>query len=111
MSGFINQMFIVLVLILCFGRSLIINCISINDQHCIARPTLIDLNLDKLHYSPFIISMNKCPFGRICVPNKVKDMNLNVFDMIKRINETKTLAKHISCKYRYEFDGQKCNSR
>ena len=55
--------------------------------------------------------MNKCPFGRICVPNKVKDMNLNVFDMIKGINETKTLAKHISCKYRYEFDGQKCNSR
>ena len=30
--------------------------------------------------------------------------------MIKGINESKTLAKHISCECRCEFDGRKCNS-
>ena len=80
---------------------------------------IIDLNLDELYYYLFTISMSKCngicntvddPFGR-CVPNKIKDTNLKMFDMIKVTNESRTLAKHISCKYRCEFDGRECNSR
>ena len=35
------------------------------------------------------------PSGRICVPNKTENMNLNVFNMITRINVTKTLVKHV----------------
>ena len=31
------------------------------------------------------------PFDRICIPNKMKDVNLKVFNMIKGINESKTL--------------------
>ena len=27
-----------------------------------------------------------------------------------RMNESKTLKKHISCKYKCKFDGRKCNS-
>ena len=30
--------------------------------------------------------------------------------MITGINESKTLAKHISCKCKCRFDGRKCNS-
>ena len=30
--------------------------------------------------------------------------------MISRINELKTLTKHISCECKYKFDGRKCNS-
>ena len=30
-------------------------------------------------------------------------MNLTVFNMITRINESKTLTKHIPCNYRYEM--------
>ena len=29
--------------------------------------------------------------------------------MITEINESKTLTKHISCKYKCKFDGRKCN--
>ena len=36
------------------------------------------------------------PYGRICGPNKTEDVNSNVFDMITRTNESKTLSKHIS---------------
>ena len=87
---------------------------------CMVRSTLIDLNPDELHYYRFIISMNWCNgscnivevlFGRICVYNKMEDMKLKVFNVIKGTNESKTLAKHISCECRCEFDDRKCNSR
>ena len=34
--------------------------------------------------------------GKICVPNKTQNVNLNVFNLVTRINEVKTLTKHIS---------------
>ena len=123
MSGLIKQTFIVLVLVLfCFGGSMAATnatkFASNSNQQCMVRSTLIDLNLNEIHYYPFIISMNRCDgswnttedcFGRIWVPNKMEDMNLKVFNMIKVINEPKTLAKHISYEYRCAFDGRKCN--
>ena len=35
------------------------------------------------------------PSGRICIPNKMDNANINVFNMITRINELKTLTKDI----------------
>ena len=46
----------------------------------------------------------------IYVPNKTEDVNLNVFNMMTRIGESKTLAKHISCDCKSKFDSRKCNS-
>ena len=37
-------------------------------------------------------------------------LNVRVFNIIAEINETKRLTKHISCKYKFKFDGRKCNS-
>ena len=97
MSGFIRQTFIELVLVLLrFGGLLAIKCVSTNNQQCMARQKFINLNLDQLHYCIFIIIMNKCDgncnnvpdqFGRICASNKIEDVNLKVFNMIKKINE------------------------
>ena len=74
---------------------------------------LIDLVLDKIMYYSFIISMdgsdwsyntNEDPFGRICVLNKMEDVNLEVFTWSKGINELKTLPKHILCECKCRFD-------
>ena len=46
----------------------------------------------------------------VCVPNKTKDLNLSVFNVITRVNKSKTLAKHISCECKCRFYGRKCNS-
>ena len=60
------------------------------------------------------------PFCRICMPNKIEDVNLKVFNIIKGINEShksinkcisKTLIIHNSYECRCEFDGRKCKSR
>ena len=100
MLKFIKQTYIVLLLLLLgFGRSLATKCPSMNNQPCTPRLSLIDLNPDELPYYPFMVSLDMCagscstvegPFGRICVPNKIEDVNLNIFDIIKKINESKT---------------------
>ena len=43
--------------------------------------------------------------NEVCVPNKTEDLNLNLFNLIIRINESTTLTKHISCKCKCKFDG------
>ena len=73
------------------------------------RPMLTDLNPDELHYYPFIISQDRFDgscntvedsFCQIHVPNKIGDLSLKVFTMIKGKNKSKTLVKHISCKWK-----------
>ena len=83
------------------------------------RPTLIDLNPDKynqeLRCYPFVVKLDRCkrsfnfddPFSKICVSNKTK-VNSNIFNMIARINESKTSTKiyhaHVN------LDDKKCIS-
>ena len=42
------------------------------------------------------------------IPIETEDLNLGEFNMIKGINESKTLTKHISCECKCKFDGAKC---
>ena len=73
----------------------------------------------EFHYYPFAIKLDRCVGScntlidlsdKVCVPNITEDLNLNVFDMITGISESKTLTKHISSKCQWKFDGRKCNS-
>ena len=70
------------------------------------RKILSNLNSEEIQYYPFIISMSRCivncntvedPFGRICVSNEIEYVNLKVFNIVKGINESNTLAKYILC--------------
>ena len=65
--------------LLSFSKSLATKCVSLNNEPCMTRPTLYDLNLIKFNYYPFLISINKCNgdcnaaddlFKKICVPSK-----------------------------------------
>ena len=82
-------------------------------------PSLIDLNSVGLNYYSFMISLDKCNGScnsvddlsvKICVPNKTKSVNVKVFNMASKINETKILTKHISCDCKRKFDSATCNS-
>ena len=86
MPGFIKRTFIVNVLVLVgFGISLAIICMSINTQHCMVRSMIIHLNPDEFGCYLFIVGMDRFDgscnnfddsFGIICVPNKTEDVNL-----------------------------------
>ena len=75
MFTFIKQVFIVL---LSFSSSLAhdqTKCLFLNNEPCMARPTLIDLIPFGLRYYPFMISLDKCSRSgnvlsqKICVSN------------------------------------------
>ena len=90
MFGFINKMFIALLSFSGWLASIgnISNwtiCISLNNQPCMTRSTLIDLNPDEynqgLGYYTFTVKLDRCngsfntfddPSGTICVANKTE---------------------------------------
>ena len=98
-------------------------CVSLSNQKCMTQPTLINLhpneNSKEFHYYPFAFKLHRCVgscntlndlSNKVYIPNKTKDLNLSMFNMITGINELKALTKHISCKCKCRFDGRKCNS-
>ena len=51
-------------------------------------------------FYPFIIKINKCssncnninnPYAKICVPDITKDLNVKVFNLMSRTNETRSM--------------------
>ena len=96
---------------------------SLSIQKCIIQTTVIDLYPNEyspeLHYYPFAFKLDRCVgscntlndlSNKVCVPNKTEDLDLSMLNMIARINESKTLTKHISCERERKLDGRKCNS-
>ena len=90
--------------------------VFLNDEPCMVRTTLIDLNPVDLKYCPFMISLVKCSGScnvlspKICVPKETKDINVKVFNMIPNKNEAKVMAKHISCDCKCKVNDITCNS-
>ena len=79
-------------------------CLLLNDEPCMVRPTIIDMNPAELKYYPFMISSNKCTEScnvlspRICVTKETKDRYVKASYMITNKDEAKTMnPKHISC--------------
>ena len=66
---------------LSFGSSLATKYFFLNNEPCMVRSTLIDLNPVELKYYRFMISLNKCSgscnvlSSKICVPKKTKYIN------------------------------------
>ena len=82
-----------------------ISCISMNNQACKVRPEIINVNSNEPEFYPFSIS--KCsgsyidindPHAKICVPYAVKDLNVKVFNLMSRTNETRHIKWHETCK-------------
>ena len=77
-------------------------CLFLNDEPCMIRPNLIDMNPVELKYYPFMISLNKCTGScnvlspKKCVPKERKHIHVKAFNMIKDKTEVKTMIEHIS---------------
>ena len=75
-----------------------LSCISMNNQVCKVRPEIINVNSNELVFYPFSIKASKysgsCnnindPYAKMCVPDVVKDLNVKVFNLRSRTNETR----------------------
>ena len=98
MFSLIKQVFIVL---LRFSESLATKSLFLNDDPCMVRPTLIDMNPVKLKDYPFMINLYKCTGSckvlspKICVPKETKCINAKAFNMITNKNKAKAMTEHI----------------
>ena len=73
--------------LLSFSESLAIKCLFLNDEPCMVRPTIIDMNPNELRYYLFMISLNKCTGScvpKTCVPKELKDVNVKAFNRITK---------------------------
>ena len=110
-------MFSLFIVLLSFSSSLATKCLFLNDEPCMVRPTLIDMNPVELKFYPFMISLDQCTGScnvfspKICVPKETKDINVKVFNLIANKNEAKTMTEHISCDCKCKFNSTMCNSK
>ena len=80
-----------------------LSCVLMNNQACKVRPEIINLNSNEPVFYPFSIKTSKCsgscnnindPYAKIFVPDVVKDLNVKVFNLMSRTNETRYIKWH-----------------
>ena len=97
-----------------------LECVSVINEKCMSRPKISDLNKDEPVFYPLSIKVNKCsrdcnnindPMTKLCIHNIVKDMNIKVFNLLARINETRKIVWHETCKCVCRLTSAICNDR
>ena len=108
-----------LFVILSFSETLArnqIKCLFLNDDSCMVRPALLDMNHVEFKYYPFMVSLNKgtgkCNVlsPKECVPKETKNIIVKTLNMITNKDEAKAMTKHISSDCKCKFNGTTCNS-
>ena len=99
-----------------------LECVSVTNQECMPRPKILDVNEgvgEALFYS-YNVLVNKCsgscntlddPMAKLCVPNIIKRVNMKVYNFLMRLNETRNLLWHESCKCICRLNSSVCNSK
>ena len=89
-------------------------------EECKVRPEIVNINSNNPIFYPFSLKVNKCngncnnindPYAKICVPDIIKNLNVKVFNLISRTNETRHIKWHETCKCIFRLDKIICNSK
>ena len=73
------------------------------NQECKVRPEIININSDEPIFYPFSLKTSKCsgscknindPYAKMCVPDAIKNLNVKVFNLMSRTNETIHIRWH-----------------
>ena len=97
-----------------------LSCISMNNQARKVRPEIIAVNSDEPVFYPFSIKTIKCsgscnkindPYAKLGVPDVIKNLNVNVFNLMSRTNETRHIKWHETCKCKCRLDASVCNNK
>ena len=105
------KMKIISLLISLFGiiKTKALECVSVVNQKCMPRPKILDGNegVGEALLYPYNVLVNKfsgnCntfnnPMAKLCVPNVNKRVNMQVYNFLMRLNETRNVLWHESCK-------------
>ena len=95
-------------------------CISMKNQECKVRPEIINVNSNNPIFYLFSIKINKysdnCnninnPYAKTCVPDVIIDLNVKVFNLMSRNNETRFIKWHEKYKCKSRLDAIVCNNK
>ena len=118
--SFVKKLFILELTVLSNSITGALNRVSMNNQKCKVRPKIVDINSNSPMFYPFSIKVNRCsgdcnsindPYAKICVPDTAKDLNVRVFNLMSRNNETGHIKWHGTCKCICRLDKIICNSK
>ena len=99
-----------------------LECLSVINQECKPRPKILDVNEgigEALFYLNNVL-VNKCSgscntldntMSKICVPNIIKNVNIKVYNFLMRLNETRNVLWHESCKCVCLLNSSVCNNK
>ena len=97
----------------------LLSCISMNNQECKVRPHIVNLNWDEPVFFPFNIKTSKysgsCnninnPYAKLCVPDVAKTLNVKMFNLMSRTNETRHIKWNERFKCKWRLDASVCNN-
>ena len=92
-------------MILSFFSCSAVKCSSMNNQECKVKPEIKNINNNELSFYPHSVKISKCSgncnnindaYANLCVPDVVKNMNVKVFNLISRTNETRYIKWYVS---------------
>ena len=86
-----------------------LECVSVINGKCMPRPKILDVNegAGEALFYPYNVLVNKCsgscdtinsPVAKLCVPGIVKRVNMQVYNFLMMLNETRSVLWHESCK-------------
>ena len=90
-----------------------------NNQECRIRSDIVNVNTDEPVFHPYSITINKCkgscntinsPYSKLCVPGTIRNINVKLFNLVSRTNETRHAKWHKTCKCKYRLDASVCNN-
>ena len=69
-----------------------------------------------LYFIPYFYPYGSCnnindPYAKFCVPDVVKRMNVKLFNLMSRTNETRHKKQHETCKCKCRLDISVCNNK
>ena len=91
-----------------------------NSREYKVRSEIIDVNSNEPVFYPFSIKTSKCSgscsnindlYAKICAPDVVKNLNVKVFNLMSRTNETRQIKLYETCKCKCRLDGSVCNNK
>ena len=99
-----------------------LECLSVNNREFKPRSKILDVNegIGEALFCPYNVLVNKCngscntlddPMARICVPNIIKNVNIKVYNSLMRLNETRNVLLHESCKCVCLLNSSVCNNK
>ena len=97
-----------------------LKCVSLNNYECKVRPKIVNVSSNNSIFYPFSAKINRSsgncnsindPYAKICVLDLVKILNIKVFNLISRTNESRSVKLHETCECICRLNKIICNNK